>query len=131
MPTQRTRRIDTSAGISPTAPTSYRGRAYLDGEDIARMSARELAVKIGILAQSPVATPGLTVASLVAYGRYPHQRWFQQWSPEDERVVNEALTTTKMLEFADRPLDELSEKATTACLDRHGPGSRHRDHVAG
>jgi iron complex transport system ATP-binding protein len=87
-------------------PTS--GTVYLDGRDIHSMKAKDLAKQLGILPQSPTAPEGLTVHELVAQGRYPHQSWFQQWSEEDERVVNEALTTTNLTMFADRPVDTLS-----------------------
>jgi len=84
------------------------GTVLLDGQDIARMPARELAVRVGILAQSPTAPSGLTVANLVAHGRYPHQRWFRQWSLEDERAVQAALEATTMTDLAARQVDELS-----------------------
>lgn len=84
------------------------GGAYLNGQDIHRMKAKELARQLGILPQSPTAPEGLTVYELVAQGRYPHQRWLQQWSPEDERITQEALTITNLTLFADRPVDTLS-----------------------
>jgi len=63
---------------------------------------------VGVTVCVPDAPEGLTVHKLVAQGRYPHQSWFQQWSSEDERIVNEALTTTNLTLFADRPVDTLS-----------------------
>jgi iron complex transport system ATP-binding protein len=63
---------------------------------------------LGVLPQDPVAPEGLVVADLVARGRHPHQRWFRQWSPDDEAVVAEALAWTGTSEFADRPLETLS-----------------------
>ena len=84
------------------------GTVYLSGDDIHSMKARDLAKQLGILPQSPTAPEGLTVHELVAQGRYPHQNWFQQWSREDERIVHEALTTTNLTMFADRPVDTLS-----------------------
>ncbi len=84
------------------------GTVYLDGQDIHRMNARLLAQKLGILPQSPTAPEGLTVYELVAQGRYPHQSWFQQWSADDEQIVEEALQITNLLMFADRPIDSLS-----------------------
>lgn len=84
------------------------GMVLLDGQDIHAMKAKELARKLGILPQSPTAPEGLTVHELVAQGRYPHQSWFQQWSAEDERVVEEALNLTNLTMFADRPVDTLS-----------------------
>ncbi len=84
------------------------GSAYLNGQDIHRMKAKDLARQLGILPQSPVAPEGLTVHELVAQGRYPHQSWLQQWSSEDERITQEALTITNLTMFADRPVDTLS-----------------------
>ncbi|MGJ3239118.1 MAG: ABC transporter ATP-binding protein [Anaerolineae bacterium] len=84
------------------------GNVCLDGQDIHRMKAKTLAQKLGILPQSPTAPEGLTVHELVAQGRYPHQSWFQQWSAEDEQIVQEALQITNLTMFADRPVDALS-----------------------
>lgn len=84
------------------------GSVHLDGRDIHAMKAKDLARQLGILPQSPSAPEGLTVHELVAQGRYPHQNWFQQWSREDERIVQEALVTTNLTMFADRPVDTLS-----------------------
>ena len=84
------------------------GAVYLDGQDIHAMKAKDLACRLGILPQSPTAPEGLTVHELVAQGRYPHQKWFQQWSAEDERVAAEAIEMTNLTLFADRPVDTLS-----------------------
>jgi iron complex transport system ATP-binding protein len=84
------------------------GTVYLNGHNIHTMKARNLARQLGILPQSPTTPEGLTVHELVAQGRYPHQSWFQQWSHEDERVVQESLVTTNLAMFADRPVDTLS-----------------------
>lgn len=84
------------------------GSVYLDGDAIAKLPTREVASRLGILPQNPEAPEGLTVRELAALGRYPHQSWLSQWSKGDERAVEQALDTTGMLEFADRPLDTLS-----------------------
>ena len=84
------------------------GRVVFDGADIQRMSTKQVATRLGILPQAPTAPDGITVADLVARGRYPHQKWFQQWGREDERVVTEAMVATGTLDLAARPVDELS-----------------------
>lgn len=84
------------------------GMIYLNGQAIAKLPTKEIAKQMGILPQSPVSPEGLTVHDLVSQGRYPHQRWFQQWSPEDAAQVQEALRITGMEELGDRPLDTLS-----------------------
>lgn len=97
-------------------PTS--GSVVLDGEDIARLKTREVAKRLGLLPQSPVAPEGLTVADLVARGRHPHQSWLRQWSSDDVSVVERALALTGISDLADRPVDSLSGGSASA------PGSR-------
>lgn len=84
------------------------GTVYLDGASIFTMPTKELARRLGILPQGPVAPEGLTVRELVAQGRHPHQKWFQQWREEDERATERALSITGMEDLADRPVDALS-----------------------
>lgn len=84
------------------------GTVYLDGDVIAHLPTKELAKRLGILPQSPAAPEGLTVRELVAQGRYPHQTWLRQWSKEDELKVEDAIATTHLQAFANRPLDTLS-----------------------
>ncbi|MBE9180598.1 ABC transporter ATP-binding protein [Oculatella sp. LEGE 06141] len=84
------------------------GVVYLDSASIFKLSTKEVAKRLGMLPQGPVAPEGLTVRELVAQGRYPHQGWLQQWSQEDERFTEQALAITSVAELADRPLDSLS-----------------------
>jgi iron complex transport system ATP-binding protein len=84
------------------------GSVLLDGHDLNRTPTREVARRLGLLPQSPLAPDGVTVGDLVARGRSPHQKWWQQWSAEDERAVTEALAATDTTELAERQVDELS-----------------------
>ncbi|WP_405012631.1 ABC transporter ATP-binding protein [Kitasatospora sp. NBC_01539] len=84
------------------------GRVLLDGEQIGGLPSKELARRLGLLPQTSTAPDGITVADLVARGRYPHQGLFRQWSREDERVVAESMAATDVAELADRYVDELS-----------------------
>ncbi|MCH0542931.1 ABC transporter ATP-binding protein [Streptomyces sp. MUM 203J] len=85
-----------------------KGRVLLDGRSIHSMPARKVARTLGLLPQSSVAPDGITVADLVARGRYPHQGLLRQWSPEDERIVEESMDATGVGELGDRYVDELS-----------------------
>ena len=87
-------------------PTS--GSVVLDGEPVHDLATREVAKRMALLPQSPVAPEGLVVRDLVGRGRHPHQRWFSQWSPEDERVVEAALQMTDTADLRDRALEQLS-----------------------
>ncbi|NJP45793.1 ABC transporter ATP-binding protein [Actinacidiphila epipremni] len=84
------------------------GAVELDGAALRSLPTRELARKLGILPQTPVAPEGLTVGDLVGRGRAPHQTWWRQWSAADEEAVRAALAATSMTELVDRPVDELS-----------------------
>jgi iron complex transport system ATP-binding protein len=84
------------------------GQVLLDGRSIHDVPTREVATRMGLLPQSPVAPEGLTVVDLVGRGRYPHQGWFRQWSQDDEAAVARALEATETLALARRTVDELS-----------------------
>lgn len=84
------------------------GQVIIDGQDIARLPSKEVARRLGLLSQSSLAPDGITVADLVARGRYPHQSGLSRWSTDDEQAVIEALRATGTLELAQRRVDELS-----------------------
>jgi iron complex transport system ATP-binding protein len=84
------------------------GHVLLDGTDVHRIPAKQLARTLGLLPQSPVAPEGITVADLVGRGRHPHQGMFSRWSAADDVAVADALDATDTAALADRPVDELS-----------------------
>ncbi|MFF8311628.1 ABC transporter ATP-binding protein [Streptomyces lydicus] len=84
------------------------GSVLLDGAAISSLPAKKVARTLGLLPQSSIAPDGITVADLVARGRYPHQGLLRQWSADDERIVRESMAATGVGELADRYVDELS-----------------------
>lgn len=84
------------------------GSVLLDGKRIDKMPTKEVARTVGLLPQSPSAPEGLSVGDLVSRGRHPHQRWYRQWSGDDEEAVGRALSLTGMDEHAERVVDQLS-----------------------
>ncbi|MFC0596834.1 ABC transporter ATP-binding protein [Streptomyces palmae] len=84
------------------------GAVLLDGTELSRIPSRQIARAIGLLPQTPVPPEGITVADLVSRGRQPHQKWWQQWSDADEKVIVEAMERTATAELAERLVDELS-----------------------
>ncbi|SFB12214.1 MULTISPECIES: ABC transporter ATP-binding protein [unclassified Bacillus (in: firmicutes)] len=84
------------------------GTVLLEGDAIANLSTKEVARRMAILPQSPVAPEGLTVLQLVKQGRYPYQSWLRQWSEEDEMKVEKALKATGLTGLKDRSVDSLS-----------------------
>ncbi|MEW1760611.1 ABC transporter ATP-binding protein [Streptomyces cyaneofuscatus] len=84
------------------------GRVVLDGKEVHRLPAKELARTLGLLPQSPVAPEGITVSDLVGRGRHPHQSLFSRWNEKDDAAVASALEATATEPLADRAVDELS-----------------------
>jgi len=84
------------------------GAVLLDGLSIHSLPTKAVARRLGILPQSSIAPDGITVADLVARGRYPHRSWIRQWSREDDAVVADAMRLTGVLDLAERHVDELS-----------------------
>ncbi|MEV8508045.1 ABC transporter ATP-binding protein [Actinoplanes sp. NPDC051475] len=87
-------------------PTS--GEVLLDGADIHGRPAKEVARRLGLLPQSSIAPDGITVAELVARGRFPHQKLIRQWSPADEAAVVAAMAATGVTELSGELVDTLS-----------------------
>ncbi|WP_165312307.1 ABC transporter ATP-binding protein [Vibrio ziniensis] len=84
------------------------GGITLDGEDIYLLHPKTLAKQIGLLPQRVHAPDGIRVKDLISRGRYPYQKLFQQWSPEDEQAVCEAMQLTDTEHLSERLIEELS-----------------------
>ncbi|MFJ7591201.1 ABC transporter ATP-binding protein [Streptomyces sp. NPDC097617] len=84
------------------------GSVLLEGQDIHALSTREVARRLGILPQSPIAPESITVGDLVWRGRHPHRRFGQRRTAADDEVIADALMATGTAELIDRPVDQLS-----------------------
>ncbi|HGF0768655.1 TPA: iron-enterobactin ABC transporter ATP-binding protein [Kluyvera georgiana] len=88
--------------------TPTHGHVYLDGEEIQRYASKEVARRIGLLAQNVTTPSDISVQELVARGRYPHQPLFTRWRQEDEDAVQRAMQATGIVELASQSVDTLS-----------------------
>lgn len=84
------------------------GEVLLDGKSIQQIPTKVLARQIGLLPQQAIVPDNITVADLVARGRYPHQTLLRQWSRTDRDAVEQAMSATSVSELAERSVDELS-----------------------
>ena len=84
------------------------GSVELDGRPIGEYPTRQVARRLGLLPQSPVAPDGITDTDLVARGRYPHQGIFRQWSDADAVAVDEAMVRAGVTDLAGRQVSQLS-----------------------
>ncbi|MFG2616640.1 ABC transporter ATP-binding protein [Streptomyces sp. NPDC048507] len=84
------------------------GRVLLDGADAASLGVKERARRVAAVPQEAGGTLGLTVREVVAMGRSPHKRFWEQDGPQDALRVGAALATVGAAAFADRRFDGLS-----------------------
>ncbi|MFY9997404.1 MAG: iron-enterobactin ABC transporter ATP-binding protein [Leclercia sp.] len=88
--------------------TPIHGDVFLDGEQIQRFNSKEVARRVGLLAQNATTPGDITVQELVARGRYPHQPMFTRWRKEDEAAVTKAMQATGITSLAAQSVDTLS-----------------------
>ncbi len=91
------------------------GEVTLDGQPIGSFPTKDVARKLSVLPQGPIAPEGLTVTELVAQGRFPHQTLFRQWSPGDRAAVERAMALTDLADLAERPVHSLSGGQRQRC----------------
>lgn len=84
------------------------GQVLLDGVPIASLKSKDVARRLALLPQSPIAPEAITVGDLVARGRYPHQGLLRQWSAADAVAVADALAATEVADLRDRFVSDLS-----------------------
>ncbi|MDX5628890.1 MULTISPECIES: ABC transporter ATP-binding protein [unclassified Brenneria] len=84
------------------------GEVLLDGKNIRQLPTKALARQIGLLPQQAIVPDNITVADLVARGRYPHQSLLRQWNTADQEAVEQAMRATNVHALAERSVDELS-----------------------
>ena len=93
------------------------GAVFLDDLPISKVGRRNLASRLALLAQDASAPGEFLVNDLVFVGRYPYQRWYRQWSEDDEDAVERALSATGVSDLRWRPLESLSGgQRQRACL---------------
>ncbi len=85
-----------------------RGSVRLGETDIARMSARERARKIGFLFQQHTPSFPFPVLDVVSMGRAPHLGMFASPSAKDMVLAEQALERVGMHHLRDRPYTEVS-----------------------
>lgn len=84
------------------------GSVLLDGEELEKMSTKELARKISLVLTERVDS-NLNVYSLVSMGRYPYTAWTGRMKEEDKVFIQRAIQQTGLKELASRSLYQLSD----------------------
>jgi iron complex transport system ATP-binding protein len=88
---------------------SSTGGIEISGDRLSSLSLRERARRLGYLPQGHLVHWPLPAKDVVALGRYPHGATDPaRLSPRDEAAVLRAMQATNVVEFAERPVTELS-----------------------
>ena len=88
---------------------SSTGTVEVAGDRLSSLALRERAKRFGYLPQGHLVHWPLPAKDVVALGRYPHGATDPaRLSPRDEAAVLRAMQATNVVEFAERPVTELS-----------------------
>ncbi|MDO5424216.1 MAG: ABC transporter ATP-binding protein [Eubacteriales bacterium] len=87
-------------------PTS--GEIWLEGKSLLKMSNRQMAEKLAVVAQESEANFDFTVQEVVQMGRYPRKRMLESANQDDRKMVEKSLAMVEMEEFIDRSFLSLS-----------------------
>lgn len=84
------------------------GQIFLDGTELSSMSVKASAKKVAVVAQHNYYNFEFSVREVVLMGRAPHKRALERDNANDYAIVEKALQTVGMSEFADRSFSTLS-----------------------
>jgi len=92
------------------------GEVLLDGIDIYRMSARDLARRVAVVAQDNAVAFDFSVADVVLMGRAPHLSRFGIERSRDYEVAWQSMDLTHTTALADRPITAVSGGERQRCM---------------
>lgn len=84
------------------------GDILINGVSIKKISKKERAKKIAVLAQEEEHQFDFSVEKIVEMGRYPYKKFFEDYSEKDREIVYEMLKKTGMESYAERDFNTLS-----------------------
>ncbi|SDZ20626.1 ABC transporter ATP-binding protein [Tindallia californiensis] len=85
-----------------------KGTILMDHQDISTLSEKETAKKMAVLKQESTIDFDFTVREMVAMGRAPHKKTFENYSRADYMIVDEMIEKVGMKAFSNRSFTTLS-----------------------
>lgn len=82
------------------------GCVYIDGTELEQWATRQLAKRLAVLRQSNSLNMRFTVRELISFGRFPYSSG--KLTPEDQKVIDSAISYLELEPIQDRYLDQLS-----------------------
>ena len=84
------------------------GAAFIDGEDLSKLSNRKTAKKMSVMQQENIVDFDMTVYDMVMLGRFAHQKLFSGSTEEDRTIVNEYIKEVGLSGYENRHFLSLS-----------------------
>lgn len=86
----------------------WKGKIIVDGNDINRLSKKELAKKMAMVPQNTNIDYEFTVGDIVLMGRHPHKGRFQKEDENDYEIINKVLKMTNTIHLRDKIITDIS-----------------------
>jgi iron complex transport system ATP-binding protein len=96
--------IKGSSGVLPIQS----GEVLVGGQPIGQFSPAERARRISVVSQAINLPQAFSALDVVLMGRTPYLGWFEREGEEDHLIALDAMRQTETVQFAKRPLGELS-----------------------
>lgn len=84
------------------------GTAFIDGNDLTKLSSIKTAKKMSVMQQENIVDFDMTVYDMVMLGRFAHQKFFSGSSEEDRTIVNEYIKEVGLSGYENRHFLSLS-----------------------
>lgn len=88
---------------------SISGQLIIDDKDAKNITSRDLAKKIAFVESRFDGVEFLSVRDYISLGRTPYTNAFGRLAPEDNIIIDKALHTMNLIDFANRFTSELSD----------------------
>lgn len=85
------------------------GKVFFDGTSLQEMSYKELSSNMAVVLTERIKTELMTCHEIVATGRYPYTGRLGILTPEDERIVDEAMKAVHAEDLGNRDFNAISD----------------------
>ena len=86
-----------------------RGTVHIGGQEISSWAPKDMARQVAVVLTDRIRPELMRCAEVVAMGRYPYTNMLGRLTPEDKRIVREALERVHALELAEQDFATLSD----------------------
>ena len=92
------------------------GKIFILDKNIYTLSSKEVAKRIGVLAQTNYLDEDINVYEFVSLGRYPYQGFLNKYTKEDFNIINQSLEIVDLKNLQNKKLSTLSGGQKQRCF---------------